>query len=408
MDLRISIRARQTVRHGTAFDLYYRWKGVRYRPVLGCNLTEEQAHQRAVEMIQIIQRGQTHKSTRGPRDLTLEHVLPLYYDNLRIKGRVDVVRPKGIIENYLLPFFGSRSLRSLSAEDGLPYILGRQEAGASPGTIRREWQVLMRILNLAVAYDKLDRNRLKAVDLPERTKRERIAEPDELEAIRRVANPDLWRVLLVALQTGLRESKILSIERHWIRRHADGFWLHLPPARTKIKGNPSAIPLNKIALAALDVDIYSITDGRIFRRWSDLRSFKKRWAITCKRAKVINLHFHDLRHTFATRLQRLGVDYELRQALLGHTMPGMTAAYSHGGPEWDRKLRAAVALLEKPIPQLEKRGTELSYVEVLSYGLSYGMQSEEMANGKLLKNGEPPGTRTQGPRLKRAMLYRLS
>ena len=24
------------------------------------------------------------------------------------------------------------------------------------------------------------------------------------------------------------------------------------------------------------------------------------------------------------------------------------------------------------------------------------------------KNGEPPGTRTQGPRLKRAMLYRLS
>jgi len=25
-----------------------------------------------------------------------------------------------------------------------------------------------------------------------------------------------------------------------------------------------------------------------------------------------------------------------------------------------------------------------------------------------LKSGEPPGTRTQGPRLKRAMLYRLS
>ena len=27
---------------------------------------------------------------------------------------------------------------------------------------------------------------------------------------------------------------------------------------------------------------------------------------------------------------------------------------------------------------------------------------------KLDKDGEPPGTRTQGPRLKRAMLYRLS
>src|ERR687898_2188695 len=32
-------------------------------------------------------------------------------------------------------------------------------------------------------------------------------------------------------------------------------------------------------------------------------------------------------------------DYEIRQALLGHRMPGMTASYSHGGPEWDEKRR---------------------------------------------------------------------
>jgi len=54
--------------------------------------------------------------------------------------------------------------------------------------------------------------------------------------------------------------------------------------------------------------------------------------------------------TSTTRLQRLGVDYEVRQALLGHKMPGMTAAYSHGGPEWDAKLREAVKRLEKAYP----------------------------------------------------------
>ena len=42
----------------------------------------------------------------------------------------------------------------------------------------------------------------------------------------------------------------------------------------------------------------------------------------------------------------LGVDYEVRQTLLGHRMPGMTANYSHGGPGWNRKLRAAVEMLE--------------------------------------------------------------
>ena len=53
---------------------------------------------------------------------------------------------------------------------------------------------------------------------------------------------------------------------------------------------------------------------------------------------IQDVHFHDLRHTFATRLRRLGVDYEVRQALLVHEMPGMTADYSRGGPEWDQKL----------------------------------------------------------------------
>ena len=42
---------------------------------------------------------------------------------------------------------------------------------------------------------------------------------------------------------------------------------------------------------------------------------------------IQDVHFHDLRHTFATRLRRLGVDYEVRQALLVHEMPGMTADY---------------------------------------------------------------------------------
>ena len=34
--------------------------------------------------------------------------------------------------------------------------------------------------------------------------------------------------------------------------------------------------------------------------------------------------------------------------------------------------------------------------------------TDEETQKLLNKGGEPPGTRTQGPRLKRAMLYRLS
>jgi len=221
-----------------------------------------------------------------------------------------------------------------------------------------------------------------------------VVEVDELEAIYRVADRELWRIILIAVNVGLREGKILAIDRAWVKQRDDGYWLCVPPGMSRLKGTPAEVPLNQIARAALVDEVPSLLDGRVFRRWKNVRAFKKYWAVTCKRAKIQDLHFHDLRHTFATRLQRLGVDYEVRQALLGHRMPGMTASYSHGGPEWNLKLRGAVSKLERAYP--------------LSYKMSYGPQAEAVGDANLLKNGEPPGTRTQGPRLKRAMLYRLS
>jgi hypothetical protein len=83
---------------------------------------------------------------------------------MRVKKRFDLRRPESIINIHLLPRFGDRRLDSLTAaEDGLAYITARLGDKAAPWTIRREWRVLMRILNLAVDFDKLDKNRLKRV-----------------------------------------------------------------------------------------------------------------------------------------------------------------------------------------------------------------------------------------------------
>ena len=113
--------------------------------------------------------------------------------------------------------------------------------------------------------------------------------------------------------------------------------------------------------------------GEFFRRWTPA-AFSVFWKRLVVEAKVIDLHFHDLRHTFATWLQNLGVPLEVRAALLGHRLRGMgqdqlggesmTAAYSHGGYGWNQQLRAAVSLLHNAL---------------LSYGLSYGSPIEESA-----------------------------
>ncbi len=99
-------------------------------------------------------------------------------------------------------------------------------------------------------------------------------------------------------------------------------------------------------------------DGRIFRRWTPA-AFSIFWGRLVTEAKVVDLHFHDLRHTFATWLQNLGVPLEVRAASLGHRLRGMgqdqlggesmTAAYSHGGYGWNQQLRAAVSLLHNAL-----------------------------------------------------------
>ena len=73
----------------------------------------------------------------------------------------------------------------------------------------------------------------------------------------------------------------------------------------------------------------------------------------------------DLRHTFATWLQNLGVPAEVKATLLGHRLQGsgidqlgedmMTSRYSHGGYGWNQQFRHAGILL---------------HTALLSYGLS--------------------------------------
>jgi site-specific recombinase XerD len=59
-------------------------------------------------------------------------------------------------------------------------------------------------------------------------------------------------------------------------------------------------------------------------------------------AKIKNFRWHDLRHTFASRLRMKGAPLEDIADLLGHKSLTMTRRYAHLGPN---KLHAVVSLL---------------------------------------------------------------
>ena len=346
---------RVKAKEGVKSILTYWYKRQRYRVRLkGVNLSSDAEKRGANEAIADIHR-QVDSAGR-PADMTVAQFVPIYEREMAVNQRVDVARNTTALTLHLVPFLGERLLLTLKKEDGFDYIAHRRQEGAAEGTIEREWAVLMALLNSAVENEYLDKNRLRTVRSPKGIRRKRVATQEEIEKIRgclgearnkrdREAYADALRVMEAALHTGLRVSKLLAVEAPDLVQKPDGWWLKLPDARTETKDNPELIPLNGPAASAL---CGSSARGRVFQRWKDAGSFKPLWNRLLTRAKVVDLHFHDLRHTFGTWLQDCGVTYEVRQLLLGHRVRGTTFDYSHGGKTM---LREAVQKLE-PLPHV--------------------------------------------------------
>jgi integrase len=75
----------------------------------------------------------------------------------------------------------------------------------------------------------------------------------------------------------------------------------------------------------------------------DARNLLRAFYSARKTARLEDVRFHDLRHTFATRLVQAGVDLYKVKELLGHKTISMTMRYAHHYPE---SLRSSVEVLD--------------------------------------------------------------
>jgi integrase len=110
------------------------------------------------------------------------------------------------------------------------------------------------------------------------------------------------------------------------------------------------VPLNQTVMALLTekAKVRHIKTALVFPSLAGTRldpnHLRRALRPAMAKAGIVNCHFHDLRHTFATRLVQAGVDLYKVQRLLGHKSPLMTQRYAHHYPE---SLRDGVEILDR-------------------------------------------------------------
>lgn len=99
------------------------------------------------------------------------------------------------------------------------------------------------------------------------------------------------------------------------------------------RGKPYAVPLNAVAREVLEglLADESVKDFVFVneRTGKNLSEIKKGFRTACDLAGIEDFTFHDLRHTFSTRLKEAGYDSATRRDMMGHTSTAMTDDYTH-------------------------------------------------------------------------------
>jgi site-specific recombinase XerD len=180
----------------------------------------------------------------------------------------------------------------------------------------------------------------------ENPSRVRFLSDDEELALRKSIQknyPERETEIDVALNTGARRGEQFLLT--WDKVDLQNAILELNG-----KTGPRTIEINSVCRRAL-MKLYETSNGSRFVCPETKREGQRdwrRWFKECvEDAKIDNFTWHDLRHTFASRLVMAGVDIRTVQELLGHKNITQTMKYAHLSRSHTRR---AIEKLESSFP----------------------------------------------------------
>lgn len=303
--------------------------------------------------------------------LTIDELEARYLAHLRRQGRkkATITAVESVTKVWFRPFFGDRDLRGVTTKD-VEDLMRRMEQGNRPGprakgdrrfgkpvgakTLRNYIGTLSALLGFAERRGWLASNVAHRVDLPAAPRSEeiRFLEPDDITALADAAIEGEYQAIdralyLTASMTGLRQGELIAL------RWRDVDW---KAARVRVRqnyvlgefGTPKSkrstrsVPMHDLVAGELDrlskASKATAADDLVFADPHtagplDKAAILRRYRKALKAAKLDETHrFHDLRHTFGTRMAAAGVPMRTLQEWMGHRDIETTQRYADYAP----------------------------------------------------------------------------
>ena len=308
-------------KRGTVYWSYVYIKGIRHHKSTGTG------NRRQAELCELEFKKELQEKLLRPRQLNPE----MTFGELAARFIANAkVRPHHLDRlKILLPYFSDTAIGQIDKGSVRKYRQARHDQKTvSDTTVNRDIEVLRHILYWAVDEEHLLlANPLARVRLErERRKRRPVLSVEEEIKLLTSASEHLKLIITAALDTGMRRGELLN--QLWQDVDFSRLLISVTKSKTA-EGEAREIPLTARMVCLLS-DIRQ-ESGLIFTfKDKPIHRIKTAWKTAVSKSGIRPLRFHDLRHTFNTRLMEAGVMQEIRKALMGHSSgEDINSIYTH-------------------------------------------------------------------------------
>lgn len=330
--------------------------------------TPEAARKEAERLAQLVGQGvdpqqQKQDNARKAVDLAFKGYAATFVDDcLKVRWKASHKDGEAALRLYATPVLGSKPLHEINRAD-IRAVLNKTKGRVA--TSRNLFAVLRRLFNWAVSQGDLEHSPLEGMEPPPLPKaRDRVLSDDELSLAWQGADKlgyPFGPFVRMLILTGQRLEEVAGLE--WAELDKAGAVWTLPADRAK-NGAASVIPLSSLAVAELNAlakrirkegwprtgFVFSTTGKTAISGFSRAKKRLDGEVVKLMKASeepvtVPPWRFHDLRRTLATGMQRLGVRFEVTEAVLNHvsgSRSGVAGVYQRHdwGPEKKAALQA--------------------------------------------------------------------